>query len=100
MTIIKSKTINAVGYVKGGMWFDHVFHEDDQQWYTHYSQGYCFVDENGDRVDGLQSFGDVHGAILDTELQQALPDIWDSLVFLYNWFDGAIRAQEEIPPEA
>ncbi len=96
MTIIKSKTINAVDYKKGGMYFDHIFHEDDGLWYVHYSQSYFFVDENGDRVD-LADYGGVSGAILDTDLQQALPDIWNSLVFLWEWFDGSIREQENIP---
>jgi hypothetical protein len=95
MTIIKSKTINAVGYERGGMFFDHVLH-DDGLWYVHYSQSYFFVDENGDRVD-LADYGAVSGVILDTDLQQILPDIWNSLVFLWTWFDDRIQEQENMP---
>lgn len=94
MTIIKSKTINAVGYTKGVMYFEHVL-RDDGMWYIHYGQSYNLVDENGAPVPELQNNSDVHGAVLDTELQTILPDVWNSLVFLYEWFDGRMREQEE-----
>jgi hypothetical protein len=93
--IIKSKTITATGYSRGAMEFDHRPNADGIMC-VKYRQAYFFTGANGEAVPGLQNKYAVEGEIPDTELQAALPVVWSSLVFLFDWFDKEIKKQEGI----
>lgn len=90
-----TKTITATDMKKTSMGLNHVVHEDGSQFVT-WSQGYEFIDVDGNPVPDLQKYYGVEGEISFEDLQTNHPDIFNALIVIWEFLDSEIRRQEEL----